>query len=361
MEGDGHIKDWLVQTGKDIGKVAGAHLKKAAKDKAVSYAQELIGKGLADELGAAAKSVGASALGAAASKVSDVKDVSSAKAAAAHVGKTAAKQGLSSLSSLADKYFGGAGTPEQAVRVCAYTLGSLRKIVTAYRRDMSKLSVNEFLRLHAKRAVVDDDDYAKNLSQFLEKISRTTRKGGHSMKQKRRMVTAIRRQLHPPVSKMSRRKLCEYIYGTTREMDVDWQPYFEHAVERKRIPKGCYSMPGPGVASYSEPKKVKAPKAKKSGKMSAYNKFVQSKMRDKSFWAKHSGTTHKQKMGVIAKAWKQQKSGAEQRKDDEWHEKNKDTSGQAQANRVAGAVGKIERRAAVKKETELARRIRGNA
>ena len=58
MEGDGHIKDWLVQTGKDIGKVAGAHLKKAAKDKAVSYAQELIGKGLADELGAAAKSVG---------------------------------------------------------------------------------------------------------------------------------------------------------------------------------------------------------------------------------------------------------------------------------------------------------------
>ena len=116
------------------------------------------------------------------------------------------------------------------------------------------------------------------------------------MKQKRKMVTAIRRQLHPPVSKMSRRRLCEYIYGTTQEMDVDWQPYFEHAVERKRIPKGCYSMPGPGVASYSEPKKVKAPKAKKSGKMSAYNKFVQSKMRDKSFWAKHSGTTHKQKM-----------------------------------------------------------------
>ena len=31
MEGDGHIKDWLVQTGKDIGKVAGAHLKKAAR------------------------------------------------------------------------------------------------------------------------------------------------------------------------------------------------------------------------------------------------------------------------------------------------------------------------------------------
>ena len=74
MEGEGHIKDWLVQTGKDIGKVAGAHLKKAAKDKAVSYAQEMLGKGIADELGDAAKSVGASALGAAAENVGSIKD-----------------------------------------------------------------------------------------------------------------------------------------------------------------------------------------------------------------------------------------------------------------------------------------------
>ena len=82
MQGEGHVKDWLVQTGKDIGNVAGAHLKKAAKDKAVSYAQEMLGKGIADELGAAAKSVGASALGATAENVGGIKDKESAKAAA---------------------------------------------------------------------------------------------------------------------------------------------------------------------------------------------------------------------------------------------------------------------------------------
>ena len=40
MQGDGELKDWLHQTGKDIGKMVGSHLKKAAKDKLVEYAQE---------------------------------------------------------------------------------------------------------------------------------------------------------------------------------------------------------------------------------------------------------------------------------------------------------------------------------
>ena len=51
MQGDGELKDWLKETGRDIGKMVGSHLKKAAKDKAVSYAQEQLGLGLADELG----------------------------------------------------------------------------------------------------------------------------------------------------------------------------------------------------------------------------------------------------------------------------------------------------------------------
>ena len=51
MQGDGELKDWLHQTGKDIGKMVGDHLKKTAKEKAVSYAQEMLGNGLADELG----------------------------------------------------------------------------------------------------------------------------------------------------------------------------------------------------------------------------------------------------------------------------------------------------------------------
>ena len=109
MEGDGHIFDWLHNTGRDIAKAVGSELKSAARDKAVSYAQEMLGRGIADELGMAARSVGASALGAAASQVGNVKDAGSAKRAAASVGRAAVSEGASQLAGLAGKYFGGAG------------------------------------------------------------------------------------------------------------------------------------------------------------------------------------------------------------------------------------------------------------
>ena len=110
MQGDGELKDWLHQTGKDIGKMVGAHLKKAAKDKAVSYAQEQLGNGLADELGMAAKSVAKKSAAHALDRAGDVHDAASAKAAAKSVGNVAKQEGLSQLGNLADKYFGGAGT-----------------------------------------------------------------------------------------------------------------------------------------------------------------------------------------------------------------------------------------------------------
>jgi hypothetical protein len=52
MQGDGkkELKEWLHATGKDIGKMVGDHLKKTAKEKAVSYAQEQLGLGLMDSL-----------------------------------------------------------------------------------------------------------------------------------------------------------------------------------------------------------------------------------------------------------------------------------------------------------------------
>ena len=37
MQGDGELKDWLHETGKDIGKMVGDHLKKTAKDKSYWY------------------------------------------------------------------------------------------------------------------------------------------------------------------------------------------------------------------------------------------------------------------------------------------------------------------------------------
>ena len=99
------------------------------------------------------------------------------------------------------------------------------------------------------------------------------------MKQKRRLVAVIRKQLHPPVSKMTRLQICQYVYGTTKEMDVDWTPYFEQAVQRKRIPKGCFDMPGPGADDYVEPK----PKKKRAATTSAYNQYVKERMADPRF------------------------------------------------------------------------------
>eukprot|EP01046_Picozoa_sp_COSAG06_P080195 COSAG06_NODE_27523_length_591_cov_1.355691_2_plen_113_part_00 len=45
--------------------------------------------------------------------------------------------------------------------------------------------------------------------------------------------------------------------------------------------------------------------------------------------------------------------------DDEWHKQHKDTSGQAQANRVTNAAKRIERRAAVQRDMARVQKIRG--
>ena len=150
MQGDGELQDWLHETGKDIGKMVGTHLKKAAKDKAVSYAQEQLGLGLADELGMAAKTVAKKSAAHALTQAANVTDVASAKAAAKSVGQAAKTEGISQLGNLANKYFGGAGTPAQAIRVCAYNVTTLRKIVVQFRRELFSMKPAEFLRLHAE-------------------------------------------------------------------------------------------------------------------------------------------------------------------------------------------------------------------
>ena len=54
------------------------------------------------------------------------------------------------------------------------------------------------------------------------------------------------------------------------------------------------------------------------------------------------------------------KTTATERKDDEWHRKNKDTSGQAQSNRLNQSISTVERRAAIQRDKVRVRRIRGN-
>jgi hypothetical protein len=54
------------------------------------------------------------------------------------------------------------------------------------------------------------------------------------------------------------------------------------------------------------------------------------------------------------------KRAAENRVDDSWHSRNKDTSGQAQANRINSVVSRVERRAAVQRDTARVRRMRAS-
>ena len=125
------LKELLRNTGREVAKEVGTHLKSVARDKAVSYAQNLIGEGLASEMGLAAKSVGGTAFSSALSQMGDVTDAASARRVAGSVGRAAASDGATQLAKLAQRHFGGKGTPEQVVKVCAYTVGSLRKIVGA--------------------------------------------------------------------------------------------------------------------------------------------------------------------------------------------------------------------------------------
>ena len=46
MEGEGSLKNWLKQTGREVARAAGSELKSVAKDRAAAYARELIGEGL---------------------------------------------------------------------------------------------------------------------------------------------------------------------------------------------------------------------------------------------------------------------------------------------------------------------------
>jgi hypothetical protein len=62
MEGEGSLQNWLKDTGREVARAAGNELKTVAKDRAASYARNLIGMGLKEELNKAAGAVGQAAL-----------------------------------------------------------------------------------------------------------------------------------------------------------------------------------------------------------------------------------------------------------------------------------------------------------
>ena len=249
MQGDGELQDWLHETGKDIRKMVGTHLKKAAKEKAVSYAQEQLGLGLADELGMAAKSVAKTSVSHALAQAGSVTDAASAKAAARSVGQAAKTEGISQLSKLAGKYFGGAGTPAQAVRVCAYNVTTLRKIVVQSRRELSSMSPSEFLRIHAKVGlksgvirISSKRPMNERLSIFVEAAAATARRGGYSAAEKRKLVGRLRKHFHgTPPSKMSRDQLIAYKASRTLVVlptDAQMKPFLRFQLDTIEMAQG---------------------------------------------------------------------------------------------------------------------------
>jgi hypothetical protein len=98
---------------------------------------------------------------------------------------------------------------------------------------------------------------------------------------------------------MSRDQLISYIYSTARDLNIDWTPYYESFVESARIRKGCRRKAGPGRAEYDATPGKKRP-------ASAYNKFVREMMLTYNF---DGGTTQKEKMGIVAKLWAEEKEG----------------------------------------------------
>ena len=92
MSGSGN-NDWLKQTGVEIAKAVGNHLKDQFKGMAVSKAKQFLGEGIAAGLKDAGLAVGQAALKHAVSKVGTVKDKESAKAAAKSTGQAALSEG----------------------------------------------------------------------------------------------------------------------------------------------------------------------------------------------------------------------------------------------------------------------------
>ena len=322
QSGDG-AADMLKESGKQVAKAVGKHLLKHFKQHAVAYAQQHLGNGIMDELkkhaATTGKAIGKAALTTGVSKLASIKDKDSAKAAARDVGASALSEGKSQLAGLAKKHFGGAGTPEQAVKVCAYTVSELRKVITQMRRKLAGLSVEDWLDIHAHRAVRPDYDIIDNevsltrhgknsdVDDYRRKLRAKPSAGGFSMKTKRKHVSQLKKRLHPPVSKMDRRRCVEYIYGTSRELEIDWEEFFEGATERKRVPKGCYKMTGPGVGKASDADvathRVKGAKRQPS----AYNQYMKEKLADKSF---QPNIPYGGKYGRFARAarkWKEHK------------------------------------------------------
>ena len=296
MSGDG-VSNWFKESGLEIGRIVGDHLKEQFKSMAVSKAKEFLGQGLRDQLKESATAVGKTSLLSGLSQLHSIKNAASAKQASRNVGSSAMTEGKKQLASLISKRFGGAGTPEQAVKVCAYNVSELRKTITRFRAKLRGLSHEDFLDIHAHRIVKPE-----HVQLYRNDLRLSAAKSKMTKKRKAAKRREVMQALHPAVSKMSRQKAVEYIYGIARELDIDWEPFFDDATQKAKISKKCERMMGPGL--------VKAPvkRAKIARAPSAYNLFMKSKLDDTTWMPNIPYSGKHGRFARAAHLWKKEKS-----------------------------------------------------
>ena len=258
MEGDG-LSDWLKQTGREVARAAGSELKAVAKDRAAQYARSLIGEGLKEALGDAAGAVGKAAV------------------------DEANRQGKHGAKALISKYFGGEGIG----RPCSYTIGDLRKAVTAARRanhitgPANKERLMEIGEQHADIPGKGGDRIRK---AYMEQGS-----ARRTVSDLRDMRQEIKSMFHPPVSRMDKNALIRYVYMTAKHLGWKWAQ-LEGLAPSRRQPKGCRSSKAPG--------RLEEPPATKKRAPSEYNKFIQRHM------ASNPGGTVQERFSDAVNAWK---------------------------------------------------------
>eukprot|EP01046_Picozoa_sp_COSAG06_P063078 COSAG06_NODE_14496_length_1151_cov_1.443916_2_plen_248_part_00 len=186
MEGEGSLKNWLKQTGREVARAAGSELKSVAKNRVAAYASEMIGEGLKEELGDAAGAVGKAAM------------------------TEARKHGKHKAKELIAQYFGGDGIS----RPCALKIGELRKAVTAARRSNNVVGTANRTQLMAL-GEAHADGFSDNMSTRVEKVLAST---PLTVPMLRQMRAAIKAHYHPAVSKMSREDVIRYVYSTAKHL-----------------------------------------------------------------------------------------------------------------------------------------------
>lgn len=113
---------------------------------------------------------------------------------------------------------------------CRWTRASISKAATAMRseRGFSQPTVRTLNRiLSDHRFLLTEDGYS--IADVM----------AQSASEKRKIWTAIKKDLHPPVSKLSLQDLYGYVYSTSHHLGWDWSGKLETLPEKKRVSKRC--------------------------------------------------------------------------------------------------------------------------